>query len=189
MGKYPAPLKELKFYIPTSSLIKQGYTPEQCHTYVDNMPDIRKQVLNLLTRYADGVFAAILDKRMAKRTWTSERLGNYVFAQTLIVNIMRQIKLDRPLAIIYDKGRLSPSREASFDSYLLRTQDHFNNPHFKSYSGFVDSLRSVSSLFFPGIWAADCVAGEFYHKYMASDDYYSNILKPIMIDGGERKFW
>lgn len=153
------------------------------------MPDIRKQVLNLLTKYADGVFAAVLDKRMAKRTWTPERLGNYVFAQTLIVNVMSKIKSDHPLTIIYDKGRLSPGRESSFDSYLLKMQDYFTNSHFKPCSGLVDSLRSVSSLFFPGIWAADCVAGAFYHKHMANDDYYSNVLKPIIIDSGERKFW
>ena len=187
--KYPPKLKELKFYIPYGWLINNGYTNTQCDAYVGNMPEIRKRVMGILVDHTDGVFAAVVDKRHAYDGWTPERLGNYTFAQTLMLGVMRKIKSDSQPAIIYDKGRLSQSREVSFDSYLLYKQAELARKYHIPHLLEPKSPHSASSIHHPGIWAADYVAGAFYHKYHAGDSVYADILKSIWFGTGEWLYW
>ncbi len=187
--RYPPKLMELKFYIPYEWMIKHGYTDAQFAAYTAGMHDIREQVLGILAAHADGVFAAVVDKRTAYNGWTPERLGNYTFAQSLLLGVMREIRADSPPAIIYDKGRLSPSSEASFDSYLLYKQIDFAYKRHMPRLLAPQHSHSVSSIYHPGIWAADCVAGAFYHKYQAGDASYVDMLRPAWFGAGERLYW
>ena len=170
-------------------MIRQGYTETQYTEYAAGMPDIRKQALGLLTAHTDGVFAAVVDKRAAYSGWTPERLGNYAFAQTLLHGVMRAIRVDDQPTVVYDKGRLSQSSEASFDSYLLYKQIDFAYKHRMSRLLAPKPPYSVSSIYNPGIWAADYVAGAFYHKYQAGDAHYADMLRPVWLGNGEQLYW
>ena len=187
--RYPPKLMELKFYVPYEWMIKQGYTKTEYAEYAASMPDIRKQTLELLAAHTDGVFAAVVDKRAAYAGWTPERLGNYAFAQTLLFGVMRTIKVDDQPTVIYDKGRLSQSSEASFDSYLLYKQVDFAYKHNMPRLFAPKHPHSVSSIYHPGIWAADYVAGAFYHKHQADDARYADMLMPVWLGNGEQLYW
>ncbi len=172
---------ELKFYIPYRWLAKHGYAKAQYSAYDANMPDIRERVLEILTAHTDGVFAAVVDKRGARDTWTPKRLGNYTFAQTLVLGVMREIGSDDRPTIIYDKGRLSQSSERSFESYLRHKQIDFADKHGIPHLLEPCPACSASSIHHPGIWAADYVAGAFYHKHQTSDAHYADILRPVWL--------
>lgn len=186
---YPPKLMELKFYLPHEWIIKHGYTETQYSVYAANMPDIRRQVLGLLVAHTDGVFAAVVDKRKAYRSWTPVKLGNYTFAETLVLGVMRNIGTDGQPTIQYDKGRLSQSSESSFDSYLSYKISHYAYKHNILHLLKPKPPRSVSSIHHPGIWAADYVAGAFYHKHHANDTHYTDMLKQVWLGTGEWVYW
>ena len=190
-NRYPSCLKELKFNLPRDRLISQGHTPDQLdREYEANMQYVRTRVLNVLVDHVDGVFAAIVNKRsVINQEWTPERLGNYVFAQTLLVNVMNKLRLTDLRNIVYDKGRLSQSRSAEFRLYLMRKDSYFNYKGWNKYSGSLPYPKEISSDSDPGIWAADYVAGAFNRKYSHGDSTYADILNPVKIGSGERIFW
>ena len=187
--RYPPKLWELKFYIPHEWLTKQGYDNEQYAAYVAGMPDIREQVLEILTAHTDGVFAAVVDKRHARDWWTPKWLGNHAFAQTAVLGVLRAIKADDRPTIIYDKGRISQRDESLFESYLSYKQIDFAFTNNVRNLHVPKTPHSVPSTDNPGIWAADYVAGAFYHKYQADDARYVDILKPIWLGKGEWIYW
>lgn len=191
-NKYPKHLAELKFTLPYTELIQQGYTVEQLdNDYSIHMPEIRSRALNIIHDYSNGVFAAIIDKHKVDPTynWTPERLGNYVFAQTVIINVMNVLSPPNPPVIYYDKGRLSPSRAVSFNTYLVEKDSYFQYIGIKRYRGRLSTPIDTSSVLEPGIWAADLVAGAVYHKYANNEWAYANILNSKRIESGERIYW
>ncbi len=187
--RYPPKLKELKFYIPHEWLTNHGYTNEQYDAYAARMPDIRKRVLRILAAHTDGVFAAVVDKRYARDWWTPTWLGNHAFAQTAVLGVLRAIKVDEQPAIIYDQGRISQSDESVFESYLLYKQFDFAFTHNVRHLHIPKPPHSVPSTGHPGIWAADYVAGAFYHKYQADDARYADMLRPVWFGKGEWMYW
>lgn len=187
---YPPHLTELKFYLPYTDLIQQGYTVTQLDTqYAIHMPVIRTQVIQAICNYANGIFAAVVDKRKAKQSWTTETLGNFVFAETLVSDIMNTLSPPNPPIILYDKGRLSPAKTALFQKYLVNKDQYFQRRGWKRYRGSLSTPLDLSSTLEPGIWAADLVAGAFYHKYSHKDWTYANIFSKIKIGSGERLYW
>lgn len=63
-NKYPPHLSELKFNLPYSDLIQQGYTIKDLDdNYSKNMPVIRSRSLEIIHKHCDGVFGSILDKQ------------------------------------------------------------------------------------------------------------------------------
>ncbi|MHA1431511.1 MAG: DUF3800 domain-containing protein [Candidatus Freyarchaeota archaeon] len=187
--KYPLHLAELKFYLPNTELIQKGYSRDDLKRFESYMPMVRSRSLNVICREACGVFAAVVDKKKTRSTWTPETLGNFVFAQTLIVNIMNQISPANPPAILYDRGRLSPARTQRFKTYVTNKDSYFQFTGLKRYRGSLPPPIQVPSVNEPGIWAADMVAGAFYHKYTHNDWSYSDTLSPVLIGNGERLYW
>jgi hypothetical protein len=98
---YPPHLRELKFYLPKKWLYEQGYSFADVDTrYMPRMETIRRKALHIVADHADGIFAAVLDKRKANSTWTQVRLGNFVFAETLFADILNTLALDKcPLIV------------------------------------------------------------------------------------------
>jgi len=188
-GKYPPHLSELKFYLPDTDLIQKGYTKQQLRAYEAFLPNIRTKAISIICKEATGVFAAVIDKRKAYSSWTPEELCNFAFVQTLIVNIMNTVSPANPPAILFDMGRLSPARTRFFKSYLVNKDSFFEHKGYKRYRGSLGPPIEVASYDEPGIWAADIVAGAFYHKYAHKDWAYSNALAPVLIGNGERLFW
>ena len=90
------------------------------------MPEIRSVALNLIIKHSDGVFAAVVDKKSLKKKWDHKELWNFVFAQTLIVNIMNEVSPPNPPIIFFDKGRLSASKSIFFGSYLVQKDSFFD---------------------------------------------------------------
>ncbi len=187
--KYPRHLAELKFYLPNTDLIQQGYKIEDIRKYEAFSPYVRSKTIGVICREASGVFAAIIDKKRAKSTWTPEELGNFTFAQTVIVNIMNKISPANPPAILYDKGRLSAARTHRFRTYLTNKDSYFQYMGFKRYRGILPPPVETTSKLEPGIWAADIVAGAFYHKHCHKDWSYVNALSKVFIGSGERIYW
>jgi hypothetical protein len=188
-GRYPPHLSELKFYLPYSDLIQEGYTVPQLDQYNAKMPLIRSRAISLIALHCTGVFAAVLDKRRAAITWTPERIGNFIFAQSLIVNVMNVVSPPNPPIIFYDQGRLSPAKSFLFKNYLVQKDSYFQYKGLKRYRGSLAPPIDVASVSEPGIWAADMVAGAFYHKYANNDWSYANILSLKVIGGHERVYW
>lgn len=189
-NKYPRLLTELKFYLPYTELIKLGYTPTQLNTqYMIHMPIIRTKAINIICKYGSGIFAAVIDKRKAKATWTTETLGNFVFAETVVSNIMNKLSLLNSPIILYDKGRLSPFKTTLFQKYVLAKDQYFQRKGWKKYGGSLSTPIDVSSNLEPGIWAADITSGAYYHKYTNNDWTYANMFSNVKIGLGERLYW
>ena len=189
-NKYPPHLSELKFNLPYSDLIQQGYTVNDLDdNYSKHMPLIRTQSLELIHKHCEGVFAAILNKSSIKKKWDKDELGNFIFAQTVIVNIMNSISPPNPPIIYYDDGRLSTAKSIKFKTYLVEKDSYFHYRGLKLYRGNLSTPVDTSSKMDAGIWAADLVAGSFYHKHQNKEWAYSNILNSKKIGTGERIFW
>lgn len=187
--KHPPKLMELKFCIPYGRLAKHGYSKEQYSAYDANMPDVGERALEILASHTDGVFAAVVDKRGARSTWTPKRLGNCTFAQTLVLGVMREIGSGGRPTVIYDKGRLSQSSERSFESYLRHKQIDFADKHGMPHLLEPCPACSASSIHHPGIWAADYAAGAFCHKRQTGDARYADIPRPVWPGKGEWAYW
>jgi len=187
--RYPPSLQEIKFYLPKNSLINKGYTPDQIQRYENELPSIRKKVIQHICNEATGVFGAILDKKKARDAWTSERIGNFIFAQTLVVNVMNQISPQYPVSILYDEGRLPPAQKSKFKQYLTNKDQYFRDMKLNKYEGKLPTPQEVNSCAEAGIWAADIVAGAFQYKYKHKDAQYAELLAPVYICNGERLYW
>ena len=191
-NQYPQHLQELKFNLPYHILFKYNYSRSDLDSnYSIHMPEIRSVTLKLIHKYSDGVFAAILDKNsiLEKNTWTEEKLGNFIFAQTLIVNILNELKPTTLPIITYDKGRIDPAKSYSFNTYMIEKDKWFDHKGLKKYNGSLSTPMDVSSNHESGIWAADFVAGSIYHKYANNQWHYANFLNSKNIGTGERIFW
>lgn len=184
-------MSELKFYLPYTELIQQGYiAPQLDNQYNIHMPEIRSRCLNIINEFSDGIFVAVVDKRTIQSPrWTQERLGNFVFAQTIIVEILNKLTPSNPPLIYYDKGRLSPTRSINFSNYLISKDSYFEYRGYKRYRGRLSAPIDVASVSEPCIWAADILAGAFYHKYSNNEWAYANILDNKRIGPGERFYW
>lgn len=187
--RYPSMLTELKFYLPRSDLMKKGYKTGQLNKYEESLPAIREKAIEIICKWAAGVFAAILDKNKARLSWTNERIGNYIFAQTLFLDVMNNISPRYPPAILYDKGRLSPTKNSQFKEYVANKDRYFEKMDLKSYKGQIPVPQEQSSYAEPGIWAADLVAGSFECKYKHNEPRYADMLRTKYIATGERLYW
>jgi hypothetical protein len=154
-----------------------------------HMPRIRSDGLRIIKDLADGVFAAVLDKTTIKNKWKQDELGNFIFAQSLFVNVMNTLSPPNPPVVYYDRGGFSLAMSISFKSYIVNKDEWFEYKGLKLYRGNIPPPLDVSSIQEPCIWAADLVAGAFYHKHMNKEWSYANILQPKMICSEERIFW
>ena len=188
-GKYPVHLNELKFNLPHKYLLQKGYTVQQLDdNYSIHMPEIRTKALQIVLKNCDGVFGAIVDKYAVKPSdnWTPENLGNFVLAQSLIVNVLNAVSSTGLPIICYDKGRLSAAKAAEFNTYIMNQDSYYKGR--KRYLGNLSSPRDTSSVLESGIWAADMVAGSYYHKFANNEWAYSNILNSKKIGAGKEYF-
>ncbi|MEM2097989.1 MAG: DUF3800 domain-containing protein [Methanothrix sp.] len=185
--KYPRDITELKFYLPTTKMLQQlDYSEEEVNKYVSNLPDVRQKAIDIIKKDAKMVFAAVLDKRQAYNSWTSERLGNFVFAQTLLINVMRGVNARYPPSVVYDRGRLSPAQTEEFKDYVSNKERYLESMELKVYQGKLPCLQEMSSHIEPGIWAADIVAGAASCKYAHNDRFY---VERFGSKYKERIFW
>jgi hypothetical protein len=129
-------------------------------------------------RYADldPILEELAKEGRIQTTWTPERLGNYVFADTLVRNVMNDISPSYLPSILYDKGRLSPAQTKNFEDYISNKDSYFEKIGIKSYKGQIPTPVEQSSHMEPGIWAADIVAGSFECKYKHNEPWYSDLL-------------
>jgi hypothetical protein len=149
--RYPPDLQELKFYLPNSDLIQLGYTTDQLKKYERFLPSIRDKAIELICKDASGVFGAIIDKTKAYESWTSERIGNYVFAQTLLLDIMNYTSPRYSPSILYDNGRLSTFGAKQFGEYIAKKDNWLGQNGRKLYSGNISAPRGQSSYAEPGM--------------------------------------
>lgn len=190
-NRYPLQLRELKFYLPHNTMKNEwGYSDRDIRKFNKHMPKFRKKAIDIILGSSCGVHAAILKKdTIIKPTWTSERLGNYIFARTLLQRILNTAKPSKPPVIIFDAGRLSFSKTRQFQHYVTNKESYLQHVGFKKYLGSIGIPLDKSSVQEPGIWAADIIAGSFYHKYVAGDSSYADKLSISYIGKGESKYW
>ncbi len=188
--EYHPRLKELKFS-PDSALEKLGCSRQDIETqWKPYFDPIRKKVNTLIEKYANGIYAGVLDKRTIRRqTWTSEEIGNYLFNKTLFRNILPLAEFTSTPEIIYDRGRLSPRRTRAFNSYLQDTDSYLTNMGLKRYSGNAVCFRDEDSEINPGIWGADFVAGSFRYRHFYNNATYLDILQPKFLGSGSMNLW
>lgn len=147
-NSYPPKLKELKFTLPLKNLRKK-YSEMELDNYKNNIPKIRNQVINLINGFADGVFASAIDKTtITHSSWEPETICNYIFKRSLQDHILTSV--ENPV-IFFDSGRLDLIKESDFRHYLHRECNGLG----------INAVRSHNE---PCIWAADYIAGAFYHK-------------------------
>jgi hypothetical protein len=192
-NKYPFHLKELKFNLPTTNLLRKGSALNDLQIYHSHSTSIRNDICNLITKYSDGIFASVVDKTTIKKpTWTPEELGNFVFAQTLHTNILNAPGLPTALSVIYDSGRLAKSKVGSFHSYIFKKDNYYKNMGFRTNDkNYLLDVRDMSSGIEPCLWAADFVAGAFYHKYAHNNPLCADVIMGSckLIGDGLRLFW
>ena len=116
-------------------------------------------------------------------------IRHFVFAETLVSDIMNVLSPPNPPIILYDKGRLSPAKTQLFQNYLVKKDQYFQRRGWKRYRGALSTPLDLSSTLEPGIWASDLVAGAFYHKYANNDWTYANMFSNVRIGSGERVYW
>jgi len=187
--RYPADLRELKFYLPRTELFHKGYSKEMLDGFEEYQRSNREKAIRILNETCMGVYAAVCDKMKAVETWTPERLGNYIFAQTLTVNVLPQVNPSHPPLVVFDKGRLSPARTREFKIYMINKDRYFESMGLKRYCGKLGAPIDVSSLDEPGLWASDIVAGAFRHAFNSGETVYMDALAPSFIGRGFRLFW
>ncbi|MFY9299643.1 MAG: DUF3800 domain-containing protein [Candidatus Nitrosotenuis sp.] len=189
-NKYAPELKEIKFN-PTNSLKRFGYSDDEINAkWKPHYNFVRLKTSEIISNNVEGVFAGILDKRtVVKQTWTTERIGNYLFNQSLFYILLPKLGLSVGPSIIFDKGRLSPDRTKAFNEYMLGTDSYLSNIGVKKYNGNIVNFKDINSLDEPGIWIADHVAGAFHFSLKHNDNTFYNLLKPKFVGSGCIKLW
>jgi len=187
--KYPLDLRELKFYLPRTELFGKGYSEQELDRFEEHQRTNREKAIRILNETCSGVYAAVCDKTKAVKRWTPERLGNYMFAQTLVVNVLPMIDPIHSPIVIFDKGRLSAARSREFKIYMINKDRYFETMGLKRYSVRLGVPIDMSSLDEPGLWASDIVAGAFRHASNTGEKEYVDALAPLFIGKGYRLFW
>ena len=179
---YPTELKEIKFN-PTSSLAKVGYSPEQIRDkWEPHYATIRAHTAKIIADNADGVFAGIVNKKEISNPVNSEELGNFVFMESLYKHVLPAIESAVTLSVIYDRGRLNPSRAKKFNENSLIS--HPNRTTNSNFYANISKFEDVDSLRSAGIWAGDFVAGAFHWKIKHKDSVFADLLSPRFIGNG-----
>lgn len=144
-------------------------------------------MLRIITDNVDGVFAGIINKtNMGSVMPTSEEIGNRLFERSLGC-ILSCLSFSKPPMIIYDRGRLNPSRTEMFNKRM----ENFIYARIKKSGVFQahdQTFHDADSIQTPGIWAADFVAGSFHRAVKYGDEQYLKSLRPKFIGGGSRMF-
>lgn len=189
-GKYHALLSELKFY-PKGALKKIGCSDDEIESdWKPHFNYVREKTNQIILKYADGVFGGILDKRsVIEKTWTSVTIGNFLFNRSLFENILPNIEYANTPDVIYDRGRLNPTRTRAFNQYMYDAESYLKYAGLSTYDGRIGSFKDVDSTKNSGIWASDFVAGSFRHALQHKDKVFVNLLKPKFIGTGYRYLW
>ena len=181
-GIYPKEIKELKFSTNKSVLGKFGYGANDIKEFMKNDDKIRMQVLSIIKKNTDHVYASILNKKSINRTtWTPETIGNFMFNRSLFDHIFPNLHTIIPPKIIIDAGRLSGKKLNSFYEYMDKSESYRAFTKKKKYSGFIDNIQTVNSTKKPGIWAADMIAGSVKYSFLYNDAKYYDIIKNKML--------
>ena len=188
-GRYPPQTGELKFYLPETDLIQKGLSKKDIARFRAQMPDLRKKSIDAITSSQAQTFVAVVDKSKAQGWKSQEELYNFTFAQTLLVNVMNVISPPVIPLIVYDKGRLSQFGTHKFAQYLVNKDSYFEQQGLKQYRGSLGIPNHVPSYSEAGIWAADILAGAFYHEYENKDPTYSRLFSSTKVGGGLRLYW
>jgi Protein of unknown function (DUF3800) len=183
-NRYPHKLRELKFNLPRTTLIKRGYSEENILIYNSFLSKIRQDICAIIALYSDGIFVSIIDKTtIIQKTWQPETLGNYVFAHSIHENILSKLALN-DIIIHYDSGRLAQLNQDDFDKYVT-----IRAPTIVSTR--ILEIKGLSSLSEPCLWAADFLAGSFYRKFALGDALCADRILDTCnrIGNGLRIFW
>jgi Protein of unknown function (DUF3800) len=191
INQYPIELKELKFKLPKQRLRKFGYNDTEIQQFDIFMETIRLRVLSIINRFSDNIFAVVVDKQSVReKTWTAERLCNYVFATTLQEDILNLINIQTDPILYYDAGRLNQLKEIEFNQYLVNKELFRSARGLKRYRGTLWSINSIESHIEPCIWAADFIAGAYYDKYVFNNHTYVDAIDiRKFVGNGLRIYW
>jgi hypothetical protein len=73
INRYPIELNELKFKLPKTRLKRIGYNDIWLEQFDTFMVTIRLDVLNIINKFSNNIFAVVVDKESIKeQTWSSE---------------------------------------------------------------------------------------------------------------------
>lgn len=189
-NQYPQ-LNELKFKLPKNKLKKIGYTKTEIKRFDSNMVMIRQDVLNIINKFSDRIFTAILDKTSIREpTWTEEQIINYVFGNTLQLYILNMLDSPDDPFLFYDAGRLNKLKEDDFKQYLRNKDSYNQHKGFKKSNGVLWNINSIESHNEPCIWAADFIAGSYYDKYAFSNSSCTDLIDVNKFIGdGFKVYW
>ena len=170
------------------SLKKLGYSLDEITSrWASHYSSIRDEVLRIMLNHSDGIFAGIQDKRRLNRhTWTSERLGNHVFKESLLQYILPSLDCSMDPSIIYDRGGIDSRRTNIFNQEMIQSSiRNVRDMHDSHHIGILHDVDLLSTL---GIWASDFVAGAFHLALKHENSKYRDALKPKFIEHGYVKF-
>jgi hypothetical protein len=191
-NQYPRELNELKFKLPKDKLKKRfGYTDVQIKRFENQMVTIRRDVLNIINKFSDRIFTAILDKTTIREpTWTEERIINYIFGNSIQLYILNMLDSPDDPFLFYDSGRLNKLKENDFKQYLRNKDSYHKYKGFKNSNGVLWNINSVESHNEPCIWAADFIAGSYYDYYTFSNSSCTDLIDVNKFIGdGFKVYW
>ena len=89
--------------------------------------------------------------------------------------------ISSPPQVVYDHGRIPDTGRREFYHFLMRKVAHYEQLGSVAYRKHIPPPREADSLVETNLWAADMVAGAFFHKHDHNDATYADMPSSKMI--------
>lgn len=186
---YSNKLCEFKFF-PKHALKKLKYTDEDIKSrWEPHFDVIREKVLEIIINKSDGVFAGTLDKtQVYGKNYTTEQIGNMIFKESLFDYILPNLNYSKDVSVIYDRGRLNPTKTRKFDQNMQQRHTFSSGDIMMNHFFEPKTFHDADSKQTPGIWASDFIAGAFHLALKHNDTRFRDRLTPKFIGKGSKIF-
>jgi len=181
---WPPEIQELKFSVSKVKALERGVRQYYVDRLMENLRQIRMEVLQTISKLNVVAAVSIVDKRMASQELRGvpSELYNYVLVHPLVTRFLKKYNPEpfSDVRVVLDK-RLGSRAMKSFKEYL-------NN----KYSFMLDTSRvnyyvrinpsQVNSMDEPLIWVADYIAGATFTLVEHGERTYVDKISNILFD-------
>lgn len=151
--------------------------------------NIKKEIMNVVTKYKNSVIGIIMDKQYcySKKDFVKTHNDLYALALHLLMErCCMQItdkhgrKTTVPAMLFADSRKNNKNNKLDIELQTAYLRAKNMGTYFVKFPNFCDSLIFVDSDYSAGIQLADFCAGAIYRKYESNDDTFFEIMKPAV---------